>query len=144
MAKLDSIIHYAIAQQWLLGVVTGFLLARIGSWLDARKQTQRERGKLFNSYLDELNNHDEHAEFLLRAPDDLRSLDTSAWQEVKRSGELWAMDLETRGPITTYGEIVERYNYHLQEVQWLQRELLDHQNRQLVEYVTRTSLINRF
>ena len=126
----------ALTQQWFLGVALGFFLARTGSILDIREQIKRERRKLFNSYLDEINAHDIQTELLVRTPDELRPLGADVWQRVKTSGELWAMNQETLNHILTYGELVERYNYHHQRIEWLKREILDHPTKQLNDHIT--------
>lgn len=127
-----------LKQEWFLGVILGFLLGRLGASLDAKSQARREKEKLFNSYIDELNGHDRQIELLLRAPDSLRPLDMAVWQQVKVSGELWSMDQTALNHIATYGEVLERYNYHFQEVDWLTRELLNHPSKDLSDYVKRS------
>ena len=130
----DGVIR-VLQQDWLWGVLLGFLLARIGSRLEAEERLKRNRQQLFNGYLDEIHGHDWQIELLLCAPDELRPLETAAWQQLKRSGELWSMEPEPLNYLVTYGELTERYNYHFREMDWLKRELLDHPNQQLLDYV---------
>ena len=134
-----GLLEHILKQEWFLGVLLGFLLARAGSWLDVRGQIKRERMKLFNSFLDELNAHDFQIELLLSSPDELRPLDAIIWNQVKTSGELWTMSQETLNHITTYGELVGRYNHHFQKIDWLKREYLDHPSQQIVDAVSRVN-----
>ncbi len=128
-----------LKQEWAFGVFLGFLLARTGSWLDTRGQIKRERQRLFNSFLDELNAHDFQIELLLRSPDELRPLDSAIWQQVKTSGELWTMNQETLNHITTYGELIGRYNHHFQKIDWLKREILDHPSQGIIDSISRVN-----